>query len=134
VDDEVHVPFGRAAGQGGPPGDRPDSCSAAEAVRAQPAGIAKTIEGKQHSDRDAQFRYIAARVVAYKAEGDPVISVDTKKKELVGNFATGGAEWEPAGDPRRVNVHDFADCCAPSGWTRRGSVHDFGGGARSARR
>jgi hypothetical protein len=72
-------------------------------------GNAKTIEGTQHPDRDAQFLYITARVVAFQAEGDPVISVDTKKKELVGNFANGGAEWEPAGDPRRVNVHDFAD-------------------------
>jgi len=72
-------------------------------------GNAKTVEGKQHPDRDAQFRYINAQVVAFQAAGDPVISVDTKKKELVGNYANGGAEWEPTGDPRKVNVHDFAD-------------------------
>ena len=65
-------------------------------------GNAKTVEGKQHPDRDAQFRYISAQVLAFQAAGDPVISVDTKKKEMVGNFANGGAEWEPAGDPRQV--------------------------------
>ena len=72
-------------------------------------GNAKTVEGKQHPDRDAQFRYINAQVPAFQSAADPVISVDTKKKELVGNFANGGAEWEPAGTPRKVNVHDFAD-------------------------
>ena len=72
-------------------------------------GNAKAVEGKQHPDRDAQFRYINAQVAAFQSAGDPVISVDTKKKELVGNFANGGAEWEPAGTPRKVNVHDFAD-------------------------
>ena len=70
---------------------------------------AASIEGTQHADRDSQFRYINAQVVAFQAAGDPVISVDAKKKELVGNFANGGAEWEPNGAPRRVNVHDFAD-------------------------
>jgi hypothetical protein len=60
-------------------------------------GNTKTIEGKQHPDRDAQFRYINEQVVAFQADGDPVISVDTKKQELVGNFANGGAEWEPKG-------------------------------------
>ncbi len=78
-------------------------------------GNAKSVEGKQHPDRDAQFRYISAQVVAFQAAGDPVISVDTKKKELVGNYANGGAEREPAGAPRRVNVHDFADRT----WARR---------------
>jgi hypothetical protein len=72
-------------------------------------GNAKTIEGRQHPDRDAQFRYLNAQVVAFQAADDPVISVDTKKKELVGNYANGGAEWEPKGAPRRTNVHDFAD-------------------------
>lgn len=72
-------------------------------------GNAKTLEGKQHPDRDAQFRYINAQVVAFQAGGDPVISVDCKKKELVGNFKNGGAEWSPTGRPERVNVHDFAD-------------------------
>jgi hypothetical protein len=72
-------------------------------------GNAKTVEGKQHPDRDAQFRYINAQVPAFQSVGDPVISVDTRKKEMAGNFANGGAEWEPAGTPRKVNVHDFAD-------------------------
>jgi hypothetical protein len=72
-------------------------------------GNAKTVEGKQHPDRDAQFRYINAEVVAFQAGGDPVISVDCKKKELVGNFKNGGAEWSPTGRPEQVNVHDFAD-------------------------
>jgi len=72
-------------------------------------GNTKTIEGTQHPDRDAQFRYINEQVVAFQADGEPVISVDTKKKELVGNYANGGAEWEPKGAPRRTNVHDFAD-------------------------
>ena len=70
---------------------------------------AKTLEGKQHPDRDAQFRYINATSGSYIATGQPVISVDTKKKELVGQYANGGREWQPAGDPERVNVHDFPD-------------------------
>ena len=102
-------------------------------------GNAKTIEGKQHPDRDAQFRYINARVAAFQAGGDPVISVDTKKKLLVGNYANGGAEWERAGDPRRVNVHDFADkelgkavpygvydVTADDGWVNVGTDADTG--------
>src|SRR5664280_1694705 len=59
-------------------------------------GNAKTVGGRQHPERDAQFRYINAQVSAFQAGGDPVISVDAKKRELVGNFATGGAEWMPA--------------------------------------
>jgi hypothetical protein len=72
-------------------------------------GNAKTIEGRQHPDRDAQFRYINDQVAGRLAAGQPVISVDTKKKEKVGNFANGGAEWEPAGQPVRVRDHDFPD-------------------------
>src|SRR6266567_2441262 len=72
-------------------------------------GNAKTIEGKQHPDRDAQFRYINAQVTAFQDDGSPVISVDAKKKENVGNFKNGGAEWTPAGQPERVSVHDFPD-------------------------
>jgi transposase len=70
---------------------------------------AKTLEGKQHPDRDAQFRYINSTSGRYIAEGQPVISVDTKKKELIGPYANGGQEWQPAGQPEPVNVHDFRD-------------------------
>ncbi|MGB9302476.1 MAG: ISAzo13 family transposase, partial [Mycobacterium sp.] len=69
----------------------------------------KTIEGGQHPDRDAQFGYLNTHVERFQAGGDPVISVDTKKKELVGNYKAAGREWEPAGSPRAVTVHDFAD-------------------------
>jgi hypothetical protein len=72
-------------------------------------GSVKTVEGKQHPDRDAQFGYINSQVLAFAAAGDPAVSVDCKKKELVGNFANGGAEWVPAGRPERVSVHDFPD-------------------------
>jgi len=70
---------------------------------------AKTLEGKQHPDRDAQFRYLNEQVKAFLAEGQPVVSVDTKKKELVGPFKNGGREWQPQGQPERVNVYDFPD-------------------------
>ena len=70
---------------------------------------AKVTEGRQHPDRDAQFGYLNDTAAAFISDGQPVISVDTKKKELIGNYANGGAEWAPAGEPERVNVHDFAD-------------------------
>ena len=69
----------------------------------------KTREGSQHPDRDAQFRYLNAQVKAFLAQRLPVVSVDTKKKELVGHFKNGGREWRPHGQPERVNVHDFPD-------------------------
>jgi hypothetical protein len=62
-------------------------------------GNAKTLEGKQNPDRDAQFRYLNGQVKAHQAAGQPVISVDTKKKELVGEFKTAGSEWVPRGQP-----------------------------------
>jgi hypothetical protein len=67
----------------------------------------KTIEGRQHSDRDAQFRYINARVRVFQRTGDPVVSVDTKKKELIGAFRNAGRTWRPEGAPHRVFTHDF---------------------------
>ena len=70
-------------------------------------GNRKTLEGKQHPDRDAQFRHIAAAVSAQHAAGDPAISVDTKKKELVGNYKNGGREWAPKDEPVKVDSHDF---------------------------
>jgi transposase len=69
----------------------------------------KTREGNTHPDRDAQFRYINASVTQFHRAHQPVISVDTKKKELVGNFKKPGREWQPKGEPEEVNVHDFAD-------------------------
>jgi hypothetical protein len=69
----------------------------------------KTKEGASHSDRDAQFRHINQTATAAVAAGWPVISVDTKKKELVGDFKNAGREWRPKGEPERVRVHDFKD-------------------------
>ena len=69
----------------------------------------KTIEGRQHPDRDGQFRRINRRVRAFQRLGQPVVSVDTKKKELVGRFRNGGRDWRPKGRPVAVNVHDFPD-------------------------
>ena len=70
---------------------------------------AKVTEGAQHPDRDAQFRYLNDMAAGFIDDGQPVISVDTKKKELIGDYANGGTEWNPAGQPERVQVHDFAD-------------------------
>src|SRR6267143_1749902 len=67
----------------------------------------KTREGRQHPDRDAQFRYIAQAVRRWQRRGHPTISVDTKKKELVGDFKNGGRAWRRKGEPERVRVHDF---------------------------
>jgi hypothetical protein len=69
----------------------------------------KADEGSKHPDRNAQFEYINKKVIAAQARKQPVISVDTKKKELVGNFKNGGTDYRPKGNPRRVNVHDFED-------------------------
>jgi hypothetical protein len=100
-------------------------------------GNAKTIEGAQHPDRDAQFRYIREQARAHQEAGDPVISVDTKKKELVGAFANGGREWRPKGEPAKVSTHDFPDAelgkaipygvydvAANAGWVNVGTDHD----------
>jgi transposase len=97
----------------------------------------KTIEGASHPDRNAQFEYINRRVRALLRAGDPVISIDTKKKELVGNFKNGGREPRPAGDPERVLVHDFVipelgraipygvyDIGGNLGWVSVGIDHD----------
>jgi len=72
-------------------------------------GNRKTLEGSGHVDRDAQFRHIAETVKSAIAAGQPAISVDTKKKELVGDFKNGGREYRPAGSPEPVRVHDFVD-------------------------
>jgi len=67
------------------------------------------MEGKQHPDRDGQFNYINQKARGQQRRGQPVISVDTKKKELVGGFKNAGRQWRPQGDPEKVHVHDFID-------------------------
>jgi hypothetical protein len=96
----------------------------------------KTREGAQHADRDAQFRYLAAQVQGHLDAGQPVVSVDTKKKELVGEYKNGGREWQPVGEPVEANVHDFVgpagkaipygvyDVGADAGWVSVGRDHD----------
>ena len=98
---------------------------------------AKTIEGGQHPDRDGQFSYLNDRVTEHLAAGEPVISVDTKKKELVGAYKNNGREWRPQGEPEPVKVHDFIDPAlgkanpygvydvgADTGWVNVGTDHD----------
>jgi len=100
-------------------------------------GNRKTTEGDSHPDRDAQFGYINTQVTAALAEQQPVISVDTKKKELVGDFRNNGREYRPQGNPEEVRVHDFLikelgravpygiyDLAANSGWVSVGVDHD----------
>lgn len=72
-------------------------------------GNQKTKEGSGHPDRDEQFRYIHDLVRDFQDRGQPVVSVDTKKKELVGDFKNGGREWRPQGEPEPVRVYDFVD-------------------------
>ena len=97
----------------------------------------KTAEGGQHPDRDAQFGYLNEQASAHLASGDPVISVDAKKKELVGAYKNGGREWQPKGEPEPVKVHDFLDPAlgkanpygvydvgANTGWVSVGTDHD----------
>ena len=97
----------------------------------------KVLEGADHPDRDDQFRYINEKTQEFQQSGDPVISVDTKKKELVGNFKNVGSELRPKGNPEKVNVHDFPipglgkanpygvyDIFANSAWVSVGTDHD----------
>jgi Rhodopirellula transposase DDE domain len=69
----------------------------------------KTREGSSHRDRDAQFRHINRQVTAFQGRGQPVVSVDTKKKDLIGDFKQAGREWQPEGAPEKVRMYDFAD-------------------------
>ena len=97
----------------------------------------KRDEGKSHADRDAQFSHINEQVLAFQRAGQPVISVDTKKKELVGKYRNSGREWRPQGSPEEVKVHDFVDkelgraipygvydLGRNEGWVSVGSDHD----------
>jgi hypothetical protein len=83
----------------------------------------KTREGKGHPDRDAQFRYIDKQVRIFQKEGQPVISVDSKKRELIGDFKNPGREWQPRGMPEKVKVHDFPD--KQLGKVTPGGVYDL---------
>jgi len=100
-------------------------------------GNAKTIEGRRHPDRDAQFRYISEQARAHQGSGDPVISVDTKKKELIGEFKNTGRQWRPQGQPVATRTHDFPgdgvgkaipygvyDITGNTGWVNVGTDHD----------
>jgi hypothetical protein len=90
---------------------------------------AKTIEGRRHPDRDAQFRYISGQAKGFMAAGDPVISVDAKKKEQVGGYAQPGREWRPAGEPVPVRDHDFPDRDAGLGKVTPYGVYDVAANA-----
>ena len=100
-------------------------------------GNTKAVEGAAHVDRDAQFAYLNDQSTDHIDAGQPVISVDTKKKELVGPYKNAGRQWRPAGEPVRVNVHDFLDpdlgkanpygvydVAANTGWVSVGTDHD----------
>ena len=97
----------------------------------------KTLEGSHHPDRDAQFQHINQRVQVFQRQRQPVVSVDTKKKELIGQFRNGGQEWAPKGQPEPVEVHDFPDkelgkvipygvydMATNTGWVSVGVDHD----------
>jgi hypothetical protein len=97
----------------------------------------KALEGAQHPDRDAQFRYLNEQARVHLAAGQPVVSLDAKKRELVGRFADGGRQWQPSGEPEQVNVRDFPDPTigkaipygvhdvgADAGWVGVGTDHD----------
>jgi hypothetical protein len=121
-------------------GHRVGADTVADLLRAEGFSLqanSKTLEGKQSPDRDAQFRYINEQVKDRQDAGDPVVSVDTKKKELVGQYANRGRQWRPKGDPVQVDSHDFPDkdlgkvvpygiydLAANAGWVNVGTDHD----------
>jgi len=84
----------------------------------------KTEEGQDHPDRDAQFRHISATVKRYLRQGLPVISVDTKKKELIGNYQNAGQQWRPMKDPKKVQGHDFPGPDVPRAYPY--GIYDLG--------
>ncbi len=121
-------------------GHRVDASTVARLLKQQRYSLQanqKTREGTAHADRDGQFQHINSQTAAFQRQGQPVISVDTKKKELIGPFKHGGREWEPVGRPVTVNVHDFPDpdlgkgipygvfdVTANQGWVSVGTDHD----------
>ena len=86
----------------------------------------KTLEGSRHADRNPQFEYINRKAQRYLKQGEPVISVDTKKKELVGDFKNSGREWQPQGEPEQVRVHDFEIRQPDNGKVAPYGVYDLG--------
>ena len=88
-------------------------------------GNRKTREDSKHEDRDAQFRHINAQGVAMQSRGQPVVSVDAKKKEMVGDFKNGGKEWQPKGRPEEVRVYDFIDKAPEKGRVTPYGVYDL---------
>jgi transposase len=130
----------RLAEELGRQGHRIGADTVADLLRAEGFSLqapTKTIEGKRHPDRDAQFRYINDQVKDHQDVGDPVVSVDTKKKELVGQFSNPGRQWRPKGEPVATRTHDFPsdslgkvvpygvyDLAADAGWVNVGTDHD----------
>src|SRR3954453_6589650 len=129
-------------------GHRVGADTVADLLRAEKfslQGNAKTLEGRRHPDRDSQFRYINEQARAHLDAGDPVISVDTKKKELVGQYRNPGRQWRPFGAPARVDTHDFPDeqmgraipygvydVAATAGWVTAATAPDPGASAVGA--
>jgi transposase len=124
-------------GNAGHPISQRSVCSLLHAQHYSLQANRKTREGSTHPERDAQFQYINMSVQQFQRAHQPVISVDTKKKELIGNFKQSGREWQPKGRPEEVNVHDFADphlgkvipygvydLAANEGWVNVGIDHD----------
>jgi hypothetical protein len=138
VDDQIAAAPRRRAGPAGACGVGVHGRQAAARAGFSLQGTAKTLEGAQHPDRDAQFRYLYEQVKAQQADGEPVISVDAKKKELLGQLPNAGREWRPKGDPIRVEDHSFFtaphgeqaipygvyDLTRDAGWVNVGVDHD----------
>jgi Rhodopirellula transposase DDE domain len=125
--------------QGHPVSPRTVATLLSEQLEYNLQGNRKTREGSSHPDRNAQFEHINEQTQAFQRRAQPVISVDTKKKELVGNYKNGGREWNPQGEPEEVNGHDFPDpnqgkgipygvydIMANRGWVSVGIDHDTG--------
>jgi Rhodopirellula transposase DDE domain len=136
VDDEVDGEAGRHSHRAGSPGGAQDGGQAVEGPRLQPAGQRQEARGAQHPDRDAQFDYLNAQVSAFLDAGEPVISVDSKKKQNVGTYSNGGAQYAPKGEPEATNTYDFIgeggkvapygvyDVAANTGWVNVGTDAD----------